>query len=159
SLGYRVVASTGRAETHEYLRALGAQEILDRSAIAKPSGRPLESERWGGAVDSVGGDTLAAVLPMMAYRSTVACCGLAAGTNLTTTVLPFILRGVGLIGVESVLCPGERRRAAWTRLAKDLPKSALDQISQIAPLSDVPRLSEEILAGRIRGRIVVDVNA
>jgi acrylyl-CoA reductase (NADPH) len=159
SLGYRVVASTGRAETHEYLRALGAQEILDRSAIAKPSGRPLESERWGGAIDSVGGDTLAAVLPMMAYRSTVACCGLAAGTNLTTTVLPFILRGVGLIGVESVLCPSERRRAAWTRLAQDLPKSALDQISQIAPLSDVPRLSEEILAGRIRGRIVVDVKA
>jgi acrylyl-CoA reductase (NADPH) len=159
SLGYRVVASTGRAETHEYLRVLGAQEILDRSAIAKPSGRPLESERWGGAIDSVGGDTLAAVLPMMAYRSTVACCGLAAGTNLTTTVLPFILRGVGLIGVESVLCPSERRRAAWTRLAQDLPKSALDQISQIAPLSDVPRLSEEILAGRIRGRIVVDVKA
>src|SRR5437764_233470 len=84
SLNYRVVASTGRADTHEYLRALGAQEIIDRSTIAKPSGRPLESERWGGAVDSVGGDTLAAILPMMAYRSTVACCGLAAGSQLTT---------------------------------------------------------------------------
>ncbi len=158
-LGYNVVAATGRAETHAYLRSLGAKDLLDRNAIAKPSGRPLESERWGGAVDTVGGDALAAILPSMAYRSTVACCGNAAGINLNTTVFPFILRGVGLIGCESVQCPQPRRREAWQRLARDLPKSALEQIIQVAPLADVPRLSEAILAGQIRGRVVVDVNA
>jgi acrylyl-CoA reductase (NADPH) len=157
-LGYQVVASTGRAEAHDYLKALGASEMIDRSLLAKPSGRPLESERWGGAVDTVGGDTLAALLPMMAYRTTVAACGMAGGTALTTSVFPFILRGVGLIGVESVLCPTPRRREAWARLARDLPADALDRIIQVAPLADIPRLSQDIIKGRVRGRVVVDVS-
>lgn len=157
--GYTVVASTGRSEAHEYLTTLGARQILDRSVLAKPSGRPLESERWGGAIDSVGGDTLAALLPTMAYRSTVAACGMAGGTALSTSVFPFILRGVALVGVESVQCPQLVRREAWTRLARDLPAAALDQIVQVARLDEVPRLSQEILRGHIRGRVAVDVNA
>lgn len=157
-LGYQVVASSGRAEAHDYLKALGASQIIDRSVLAKPSGRPLESERWSGAVDTVGGDTLAALLPTMAYRSTVAACGMAGGTALATSVFPFILRGVSLVGVESVLCPMPRRREAWARLARDLPTAALDQIIQVARLDDVPRLSGEIVNGRIRGRVVVDLS-
>jgi acrylyl-CoA reductase (NADPH) len=157
--GYTVVASTGRTEAHDYLKTLGASQILDRSVLARPSGRPLESERWGGAVDSVGGDTLAALLPTMAYRSTVAACGMAGGTALSTSVFPFILRGIVLVGVESVQCPQPVRRQAWARLASDLATTALDQIVQVAPLAEVSRLSQEILRGHIRGRVVVDVNA
>jgi acrylyl-CoA reductase (NADPH) len=156
-LGYPVVASTGRASTHDYLRALGAKEIIDRGALAGASNRPMESERWGGAVDTVGGETLAGLLRSMAYYGTVAACGLAGGSNLSTTVIPFILRGVALVGVESVLCPTPRRRAAWARLARDLPAALLDRIVQVAPLEQVPGLCEDLLAGRLQGRVVVEV--
>lgn len=157
-LGYHVVASTGRAELHAYLRDLGARAIIGREALASP-GKPLESERWGGAVDTVGGDTLAGLLRAMAYGTSVAACGLAGGSALNTTVFPFILRGVSLLGVDSVMCPQERRRAAWARLARDLPRDVLERIVQVAPLADVPALSRQILAGQVRGRIVIDVNA
>jgi acrylyl-CoA reductase (NADPH) len=158
-LGYHVVASTGRPELHDYLTGLGAHEIIDRNTIAKPSGRPLESEHWAGAVDTVGGDTLAAILPAMRFNSSVAACGLAGGPTLNTTVFPFILRGVGLLGINSVFVPQEQRRAAWQRLARDVPPDTLGQITQTIPLADVPAMSEEILAGRVRGRVVIDVRA
>ncbi len=157
-LGYNVTAVTGRAEAHAYLQSLGARQILDRSALA-PSPRPLESERWGGAVDTVGGEPLAALLRSMAYGSGVAACGLAAESSLPTTVLPFILRGVSLIGIDSVMCPLPRRQAAWRRLARDLTPAALEQMTQVVTLQDLPALSREILQGRVRGRVVVDVNA
>jgi acrylyl-CoA reductase (NADPH) len=157
-LGYNVVASTGRAELHDYLYKLGAKQILDRSVLAKP-GRPLESERWAGAVDTVGGDTLAALLPGMAHGASVAACGNAGGFALNTTVFPFILRGVSLLGVNSVLVPQPRRVAAWARLAHDLPLDLLDAMIQVATLADLPALSQQILKGQVRGRIVIDVNA
>lgn len=158
-LGYTVVASSGRTEAYDYLRSLGAQRIIDRSVLSAPSNKPLESEHWGGAIDAVGGDTLAGLLRSMAIGTGVASCGLAGGSQLNTTVLPFILRGVALIGIDSVRCPQPRRRTAWQRLARDLPVDLLDQMMQVAPLEDVPALSREILRGKIRGRVVVDVNA
>jgi acrylyl-CoA reductase (NADPH) len=156
--GYSVAASTGRAETHDYLRGLGATTILDRSAVATPSGKPLESERWAGCVDSVGGSTLAAVLPALRYGGSVAAVGLAGGTKLETTVIPFLLRGVNLLGIDTVLCPLERRREAWGRLTRDLPAETLDAMIRPAKLADLPQLGQDILAGRVRGRVVVDVN-
>lgn len=158
-LGYHVVASTGREETHAYLQELGAREVIDRSILATPSDRPLETGRWAGAIDSVGGETLASLLKSMAYRASVAACGLSGGSNLPTTVFPFILRGVNLLGVDSNMCPIEVRREAWARLARDLPLEALDRLTQVAPLAAVPSLSEAILKGQVRGRIVIDVNA
>lgn len=157
-LGYRVAASTGRSETHEYLRELGATTIVPREELMKP-GRPLESERWAGVVDTVGGDALARALSATATHGAVAACGNAGGIGLTTTVFPFILRGVRLIGIDSVLCPAERRRAAWDRLARDLPPAMLDRMTQVEPLSRVAELCEAIIAGRVRGRVVLDVNA
>jgi acrylyl-CoA reductase (NADPH) len=157
--GYHVAASTGRPELHDYLTSLGAQELVERDAIAKPSGRPLESERWAGAVDTVGGDTLAAILPAMRFNSSVAACGVAGGPTLNTTVFPFILRGVSLLGINSVFVPQGPRRAAWERLARDLPADTLKKITRTIPLADVPAMSEEILAGRVRGRVVIDVRA
>jgi acrylyl-CoA reductase (NADPH) len=154
-LGHTVVASTGSSEAHDYLRALGAHEIIGR---LQASGKPLESERWGGAVDTVGGETLAALIPALAYGASVALCGNAGGAAFATTVLPFILRGVSLLGIDSVLCPPERRRTAWARLARELPKAALARMVQVAPLAAVPQLSQAILQGQIRGRVVIDVN-
>jgi acrylyl-CoA reductase (NADPH) len=156
-LGYRVVASTGRAETHDYLNSLGAAEIIDRATIATPSGKPLESERWAAAVDSVGGATLAAILPQMKYKGAVAACGLAGGTKLETSVIPFIIRGVSLLGVDSVSCPIFRRRIAWARLTKDLPMAKLDAMIERATLEDLPRLGKAILDGQVKGRVVVDL--
>jgi acrylyl-CoA reductase (NADPH) len=156
--GYRVAASTGRTETHDYLRELGAATIIPRSELATP-GRPLESERWAGAVDTVGGDVLARVLSATATGGAVAACGNAGGASLTTTVFPFILRGVRLIGIDSVTCPAARRRTAWERLARELPVELLDRISRVEPLSRVKELCDEIVAGQVRGRIVIDVNA
>ncbi len=158
NLGYKVVAATGRAETHEYLRSLGAHDMLDRTVLSAP-GKPLESERWGAAVDTVGGDTLAGVLRSMAQGGSVAACGNAGGIALNTTVIPFILRGVNLLGVESVLCPQPRRRAAWARLASDLPKAAFDPITQVVALEEIPELGRQILKGQVRGRVVVDLQA
>ncbi len=158
-LGYHVAASTGRPELHDYLISLGAKTIVERDTTAKPSGRPLESEQWAGAVDTVGGDTLAAILPAMRFNSSVAACGLAGGFTVNTTVMPFILRGVSLLGINSVFVPQAQRRAAWERLAHDLPADMLARITQIIPLADVPAMSEEILKGHVRGRIVIDVRA
>ncbi len=158
-LGHQVVASTGRAEAHGYLRDLGAAEIIDRAELADGPKRPLESERWAGAVDSVGSRTLAAVLAATRYRCSVAACGLAGGNDLPTTVLPFILRGVNLLGIDSVMCPAAPRREAWARLVRDLPLDKLDAATTVVPLGEVPDLGSEILKGRVRGRVVVDVNA
>jgi len=158
NLGYKVAAVTGRQESHDYLHALGAAEIVDRTEMAKPP-RPLEAQRWAGAVDTVGSTVLARVLAELNYGGSVAACGLAGGADLPTTVMPFILRGVSLRGVESVMCPIPRRKQAWARLVKELPGDALGNIAHIASLEEVPRLAEEIVAGKVRGRVVVDPNA
>jgi acrylyl-CoA reductase (NADPH) len=155
-LGHQVTASTGRAETHDYLREIGASNILERDVLAASS-RPLETERFSGAVDTVGGTTLAGLIARMKYNSSIAACGLAGGAGLTTTVMPFILRGVNLLGVESVVVPYEKRIAAWDRLTKDLPLDHLERAMQLVGLEDVPRLAQEIIAGRVQGRIVVDL--
>ncbi|MDE2306117.1 MAG: oxidoreductase [Gammaproteobacteria bacterium] len=153
--GYRVVASTGRAETADYLKGLGAAEVIDRSAFADPAKRPLETERWAGCVDSVGGNTLARVLAQTRYQGAVAAVGLAGGAELHHTVVPFLLRGVKLLGIDSVMCPQAPRRAAWARLCEALPRDLLAAMTVEAGLADVPRLAEEILAGRVRGRTVI----
>ncbi len=157
-LGYAVSASTGRMDTHDYLRSLGAGEIIDRAEIASPSGRPLDQARFAGCIDNVGGDTLACVLPQIGAGGSVAAVGLAGGRELNTTVLPFLLRGINLLGIDSGMCPGERRREAWQRLADTLPLDKLDEMTTEAALEDLPALAEEILAGKVRGRVVVDVN-
>lgn len=158
-LGYAVAASTGRAETQDYLRSLGAKSIVPRAEFAEKPTRPLLSERWAGAVDTVGGNTLANVLAQLKYRGSVAACGLAGGSDLPTTVIPFLLRGVNLLGIDSVMCPPPRRLAAWDRLARDLPLDKLDAIIRKVRLAEVPALGARILKGEVRGRTVVDVNA
>ncbi len=157
--GYRVTAATGKADSHDYLRDLGATTIVDRAEIAEPSGRPLDKERWAACIDAVGGATLACVLPQIVYGGAIAAVGLAGGSKLETTVIPFLLRGVALLGIDSVLCPAERRRAAWQRLARDLDLDKLDAMIEEAPLERVPELADAILAGRVRGRVVIDPNA
>lgn len=157
-LGYRVIASTGRRETEgAYLTSLGAAEILDRSELSA-AGAPVGKERWAGAVDSVGSHTLANVLAQTLYGGAVTACGLAQGLDLPASVAPFILRGVTLAGIESVHCPMPRRIEAWSRLATDLDLAKLDAMTQNAVLADVPALATSILAGQVRGRVVVDVN-
>lgn len=157
-LGYTVAASTGRAETHDYLKSLGAAVIIERASIAAPSGKPLDPERWAGCIDSIGGSTLAAILPQLRHRGAVASCGLAGGTKLETTVIPFLLRGVSILGIDSVACPTAERNQAWARLVSDLPAAKLDAMMQTAGLGDLLRLGADILAGKVRGRLVVDVN-
>ncbi|MBV9486887.1 MAG: oxidoreductase [Frankiaceae bacterium] len=157
-LGYSVTASTGRAETHDYLSSLGASAIIDREELAT-AGRPLDKERWAGGVDTVGSQTLATVLAQTKYGRAVAACGLAGGNDLPTTVLPFILRGVSLLGVDSVMCPAPRRAQAWERLATDLPTEKLDAMTSTEPLSKIHELADAILAGATRGRVVIDVTA
>ncbi len=154
--GFKVAAATGRPQEAEYLQSLGAQRIVDRAELTAP-GRPMEAETWAGAVDTVGGDTLAGVLRSTAYHGAVAACGNAGGIQLNTTVFPFILRAVKLIGVESVMVPFAPRQAAWARLAHDLSPALLDSLHQIIPLAQVPELSKAILAGQVRGRVVVEV--
>ncbi|MHA6669777.1 acrylyl-CoA reductase (NADPH) [Homoserinimonas sp. A447] len=155
-LGHTVVCSTGRQEQHEYLRRLGATEIIDRNSLSEP-GKPLQGERWSGAIDSVGGTTLANVLAQTRYGGAVASCGLAASHELPATVLPFILRGVRLIGINSVFAPAAIRQEAWSRLATDLDLGLLDDLTETVGLADARRIADDILAGRIRGRTVVDV--
>ena len=157
--GYQVVASTGRGETHEYLRQLGAGAIIDRSPFAEPAKRPLETERWGGCIDSVGGNTLARVLAQAKYGAAIAAVGLAGGSKLEHTVIPFLLRGVSLLGIDSVMCPREQRLRAWQRLQSDLPLDRLAALSSQVPLAEVPQVAGAILQGKVRGRVVVDVNA
>ena len=153
-LGYKVAASTGRPETHEYLRELGAHTIVDRNTLAEKT-PPLASERWAGGIDSVGGQTLASVVAGTASFGAVAACGLAGGADLPLTVFPFILRNVSLLGISSPLAPKPLREQAWARLAKDLPAPVLDKITRVEPMSKVPELAPEILAGRIRGRVAI----
>jgi acrylyl-CoA reductase (NADPH) len=156
-LGYPVAASTGRPETHDYLKSLGAASFVDRAELAKPPARPLDSERWASAIDSVGSTTLATVLTQMKYRGSVAACGLAGGSDLPSSVIPFLLRGVKLLGIDSVLCPVEERKAIWARLATDLPLDKLDAITQTLPLEALPEWGAKILKGEVRGRIVVEI--
>lgn len=158
NLGYNVVASTGRTQLRAFLERLGAKDIIDRDVLSAPSARPLESARWAGAVDTVGGDTLAGIIRTLANHASVAACGNAGGVALNTTVLPFILRGVNLLGIDSNHCPIDRRRRAWERLALEFPLDTLEQIvASTASLEDVPRLGEDILQGQVRGRVVIDV--
>ena len=157
-LGYRVIASTGRkAREADYLTGLGAADIIDRSELSGP-GRPLGKERWAGAVDSVGSHTLANVIAQTRYGGVVAACGLAQGMDLPGSVAPFILRGVTLAGVDSVMCPLPRRIEAWRRLATDLDLTRLDAMTQTVGLEQVIALAPDILDGKVRGRVVVDVN-
>ncbi|MET0293488.1 MAG: MDR family oxidoreductase [Phenylobacterium sp.] len=157
-LGYRVVASTGRKDTEgDYLRGLGAADLIDRAELSGPA-RPLARERWAGAVDAVGSHTLANVLSQTRYGGVVAACGLAGGMDLPGSVAPFILRGVTLAGIDSVMRPKADRVAAWSRLARELDLDKLDAMTSQAALSDLPRLAGEILEGKVRGRVVIDVN-
>ncbi|MBM3509964.1 MAG: oxidoreductase [Alphaproteobacteria bacterium] len=156
-LGYKVAASTGRAATHDYLKGLGATTIVAREELNKPSGRPLDSERWAGGIDSLGGETLASVLRQTRANGAVAACGLAENFALPTTVMPFILRGVSLLGINSVILTAQQRRDAWRRLARDLDPTLLDAMTQTVAFDQVPRLAEEILKGQVRGRTVVAI--
>ncbi|MHB1928093.1 MAG: MDR family oxidoreductase [Acidimicrobiales bacterium] len=158
-LGHRVAASTGRPHLHGYLTGLGATELVAREELAGDAGRPLESTRWAGAVDTVGSTTLASALRQAQYGAAVAACGLAGGADLPVTVHPFILRGVRLLGVDSVMCPTPRREQAWRRLATDLDPDLLDRMTTVEPLEAVPTLAGEILEGRTRGRVVIDVRS
>ena len=156
-LGYRVVASTGRPELREYLIELGAADLIDRASLAVKLSRPLDSERWAGAVDAVGGATLATILTQLKYRASVAACGLAGGSDLPATVMPFLLRGVNLLGIDSVMCPRGERIEAWQRIARDLPVDRLEGMTEAVPLASLPDLAPKILKGDIRGRIVVEI--
>lgn len=157
SLGYRVVASTGKQEEHAFLQALGAAEIVDRASLSAP-GKPLQKERWGGVVDTVGSHTLANACAATRYGGVVTACGLAQGMDLPVTVAPFILRGVSLVGIDSVMAPRALREQAWERLARDLLRTAIASISSTVGLQEALALGEKILSGQVRGRVVVDVN-
>ena len=156
-LGYRVVAVSGRAEQTDYLMSLGAAEVMPRSAFEN-AGKPLAKERWAGAVDVVGSHVLANVCAAMKYRGVVTACGLAGGMDLPTTVAPFILRGVTLVGVDSVMCPRQDRLTAWARLATDLDLRKLGDISHEISLAEAIPFAADLLAGTVRGRVIVDVN-
>jgi acrylyl-CoA reductase (NADPH) len=158
-LAYRVVASTGRPEQRDYLTELGAADLIDRKSLAAKPSRPLDSERWAGAVDAVGGTTLATILTQLKYRASVAACCLAGGSDLPATVLPFLLRGVNLLGIDSVMCPRAERVEAWQRLVRDLSLDRLDRMTETVPLSALPELAPKILRGETRGRVVVDLGA
>jgi acrylyl-CoA reductase (NADPH) len=159
AMGHEVAAVTGRPETETYLRDLGASRIVPRAELAETVKRPLESETWAGCVDAVGGAMLARVLGQMKYAGSVAAVGLAGGAALPATVIPFLLRGVNLLGIDSVLQPYDRRVMAWDRLSRDLPLDRLETMIVPATLQNLPRLGTEILAGQVQGRVVVDVNA
>lgn len=157
-LGYKVAASTGRPQFSEYLKSLGATEIIERASLTGTPKRPLDAPRWAAAIDSVGGETLANVLTAVDLGGSVASCGVAGGAPFSTTVFPFILRGVNLLGIDSVRVPNARRREIWARIGRDLPLNLLDQLMVMAPLDKVIALGEQILAGKVRGRVVVNVN-
>ena len=158
-LGYEVAGVTGRPETADYLKSLGATQIVAREEINETIKRPLEAETWAGCVDAVGGEMLARVLGQMKYGASVSAVGLAGGAGLPATVIPFLLRGVNLLGIDSVMQPYDNRVRAWARIAKDLPMDKLEAMVQPATLSDLPQLGKDILKGQVKGRIVVDVNA
>ncbi|WP_170432750.1 acryloyl-CoA reductase [Ruegeria arenilitoris] len=159
NLGYEVAAVTGRPETEGYLKALGATSIVPRDELNETTKRPLESETWAGCVDAVGGALLARVLGQMKYGASVAAVGLAGGAGLPATVIPFLLRGVNLLGIDSVMQPFDNRLRAWQRVASDLPMDKLEAMIQPATLNDLPKLGADILNGQVKGRVVVDLNA
>jgi acrylyl-CoA reductase (NADPH) len=156
-LGFHVIASTGRISEETYLRGLGAAEVIDRAELSGPA-KPLAKERWAGGIDSVGSTTLANLLSMTKYRGAIAACGLAAGMDLPTSVAPFILRGVCLYGIDSVMCPLPLRKQAWQRLAGDLDRAKLAEITREIGLDGVIAAGAEVLAGQVRGRIVVKIS-
>lgn len=156
--GYRVVASTGKLDETDYLKSLGAVDVLDRAALSAP-GKPLQKERWAGVVDSVGSHTLVNAIAQVRYGGVVTACGLAQGLDFPASVAPFILRGIRLIGIDSVMAPRERRIAAWSRLASDLDTAKLDAITREITLAEALTQAPEIIAGKVRGRLVVNVNA
>jgi acrylyl-CoA reductase (NADPH) len=156
--GYKVVASTGKLAETDYLKSLGAAEVLDRAALSAP-GKPLQKERWAGVIDSVGSHTLVNAIAQVRYGGVVTACGLAQGLDFPASVAPFILRGVRLIGIDSVMAPRERRIAAWSRLASDLDTAKLDAITREITLAEALTQAPEIIAGKVRGRLVVNVNA
>ncbi|KPQ03356.1 MAG: Zn-binding dehydrogenase [Rhodobacteraceae bacterium HLUCCA12] len=159
ALGYRVAAVTGRAETTDYLKTLGASRIVPRADLAETVKRPLESETWAGCIDAVGGAMLARILGQMQYGASVAAVGLAGGTALPATVIPFLLRGVNLLGIDSVMRPHDDRVRAWSRLARDLPLETLETMIRPATLAELPELGAAILKGQVQGRVVVDTRA
>jgi len=158
-LGFEVAAVTGRPDTADYLKSLGATQIVARDEINETVKRPLETENWAGCVDAVGGPMLARVLGQMKYGASVAAVGLAGGSNLPATVIPFLLRGVNLLGIDSVMQPYDNRLRAWSRIATDLPMDKLEAMIHPATLGDLPQLGADILKGQVKGRVVVDVNA
>jgi len=158
-LGHEVAAVTGRPEAEGYLRGLGASRIVPRGEINETAKRPLERETWAGCVDAVGGAMLARILGQMNYGASVAAVGLAGGAALPASVIPFLLRGVNLLGIDSVMRPYDDRVRAWGRIARDLPMDKLETMVQSATLADLPKLGAAILKGRVKGRVVVDVNA
>jgi acrylyl-CoA reductase (NADPH) len=159
ALGHEVAGVTGRPETADYLTSLGATQIVAREEINETVKRPLEAEMWGGCVDAVGGAMLARVLGQMQYGASVASVGLAGGAGLPATVIPFLLRGVNLLGIDSVMQPYDNRLRAWERIAKDLPMDKLEAMVVPAKMSDLPKLTADILNGQVQGRVVVDLNA
>ncbi len=156
NLGYQVAASTGRKETHDYLKALGAAEIVEREELATPPKGPLGSERWAAVIDNVGGPTLHTALATLRLWGSCAAVGLASGPGLETTVMPFLLRGINLLGIDSNLCPKERRLTAWDRLSRELPLDKLSDVTSTASLADLDDLAGKILQGQIQGRTVID---
>ena len=158
NLGYNVAAVTGRPAVGQYLKSLGAKQIVARDDINETIKKPLEAETWAGCVDAVGGDMLARVLGQMSYGGSIASVGLAGGSALNASVIPFLLRGVNLLGIDSVVQPLDNRKRAWKRIAQDLPLKKLESMVTLATLSDLPDLGKEILKGRIKGRVVIDVN-
>ena len=157
-LGYHVIASTGRKSEISYLEGLGAKEVIDRAELGAAPARPLAKERWSGVVDAVGSHTLANAIASTKYGGCVTACGLAQGMDLTTSVAPFILRGVTLAGIDSVMAPKRARVEAWQRLAKDMDRAKLSAITVTRPIADAPSLAPEILAGKIRGRVVLEID-
>lgn len=156
-LGFEVHASTGRVDD-DYLKSIGVSEIIPRDELSEPNGKPLNKERWAGAIDSVGGSTLANLLTQTKYGGSVAAIGLAGGNKLDTTVIPFLLRGVNLLGIDSVMCPKQRRLQGWQRLTTDLPLAQLEKMTDTTPLSEIAAKGKDIIKGQVRGRMVVDVN-
>ena len=157
-IGFEVIASTGKSSEHEYLRALGASSVMHRDELSVGAARPLDTARWSGAIDSVGGTTLEALLSATERHGVVAACGLAGGAMFSTSVFPFILRGVSLVGIDSNTCTHKKRVEAWGRIAELLDDESADRISEVQSLDAIPIASEAITAGRVRGRIVIDVN-
>jgi len=158
NLGYDVAVVTGRSKQAQYLKSLGANKIIAREDINETTKRPLEAETWAGCVDAVGGEMLARILGQMSYGGSVAAVGLAGGSKLPTTVIPFLLRGVNLLGIDSVMQPFHKRKRAWKRIVQDLPMDKLESMVTLVTLSDLPALGKDILKGQVQGRLVVDVN-